>query len=76
MRTFHTGGTAGVDITHGLPRVEELFELRPPKGKAVLSGVAGRVENIEDRGTLKVLIITSDNEKSGRRGNFGLFIER
>ena len=37
MRTFHTGGVAGVDITQGLPRVEELFEARIPKGKAIIS---------------------------------------
>jgi DNA-directed RNA polymerase subunit beta' len=43
MRTFHTGGVAGEDITHGLPRVVELFEARAPKGKAPISEVAGRV---------------------------------
>ncbi|TMF90289.1 MAG: hypothetical protein E6I08_03300 [Chloroflexi bacterium] len=44
MRTFHTGGVAGVDITQGLPRVEELFEARIPKGKAVISEIDGEVE--------------------------------
>ncbi len=44
MRTFHTGGVVGQDITQGLPRVEELFECRPPKKKAFLAEVAGRVE--------------------------------
>jgi DNA-directed RNA polymerase subunit beta' len=44
MRTFHTGGVAGADITHGLPRVVEIFEARNPKGAAVLAEVAGRVE--------------------------------
>ncbi len=43
MRTFHSGGVAGADITQGLPRVEELFEVRAPKNKAVLTDVAGRV---------------------------------
>jgi DNA-directed RNA polymerase subunit beta' len=43
MRTFHTGGVAGSDITQGLPRVEELFEARPPKRKAYLSEVDGKV---------------------------------
>jgi DNA-directed RNA polymerase subunit beta' len=43
MRTFHTGGVAGVDITSGLPRVEELFEARTPKGKAILSEIEGEV---------------------------------
>jgi DNA-directed RNA polymerase subunit beta' len=51
MRTFHTGGVAGLDITQGLPRVEELFEARPPKRKAFMSEVAGKVkvEEIERR---------------------------
>jgi DNA-directed RNA polymerase subunit beta' len=44
MRTFHTGGVAGADITHGLPRVVEIFEARNPKGAATLSEVGGRVE--------------------------------
>ena len=44
MRTFHTGGIAGLDITSGLPRVEELFEARNPKGEAVLSEIDGMVE--------------------------------
>jgi len=43
MRTFHTGGVAGVDITQGLPRVEELFEARPPKRKAIIADVHGQV---------------------------------
>src|SRR5439155_12767224 len=47
MRTFHTGGVAGADITHGLPRVVEIFEARNPKGAAQLVEVAGHVE-IED----------------------------
>ena len=47
MRTFHTGGVAGEDITHGLPRVTELFEARKPKGQAILAEVAGKL-TIED----------------------------
>ena len=47
MRTFHTGGVAGADITHGLPRVVEIFEARNPKGAAKLAEVGGRVE-LED----------------------------
>ena len=46
MRTFHTGGVAGLDITAGLPRVEELFEARIPKGKAEISHIDGIVEII------------------------------
>ena len=44
MRTFHTGGVAGADITHGLPRVVEIFEARNPKGAAVLAELGGRIE--------------------------------
>ena len=47
MRTFHTGGVAGLDITAGLPRVEELFEARMPKGKAEISHIDGVVEIIQ-----------------------------
>ncbi len=48
MRTFHSGGAAGRDITQGLPRVEEIFETRLPKGKAVISEFDGQVEEIKD----------------------------
>jgi DNA-directed RNA polymerase subunit beta' len=47
MRTFHIGGIAGSDITQGLPRVEEIFEARPPKGEAIISEVNGKVVSIE-----------------------------
>jgi len=47
MRTFHTGGVAGADITQGLPRIQELFEARTPKGKSVISEINGTVEEIE-----------------------------
>ncbi len=57
MRTFHHGGIAGVDITSGLPRVEELFESRPPKGKAVLAGMDGVITAIEEEGTQKTIRI-------------------
>jgi len=63
MRTFHTGGIAGLDITHGLPRVEELFEARPPKGSAVLSTVDGTVERIEERGAFKVIVVRKTKTK-------------
>src|SRR5439155_26459446 len=57
MRTFHTGGVAGIDITSGLPRVEELFEARVPKGEAILSEIDGLVEvqREEDQRTIKVV---------------------
>jgi DNA-directed RNA polymerase subunit beta' len=48
MRTFHVGGVAGTDITQGLPRVEEIFEARPPKGEAVISEVDGKVVEISN----------------------------
>ena len=51
MRTFHTGGVAaGADITQGLPRIQELFEARNPKGKATISEVEGKVKDISRRG--------------------------
>ncbi len=49
MRTFHTGGVAGDDITQGLPRVEELFEARKPKGQSLIAEIAGDVEVVETR---------------------------
>jgi len=55
LRTFHKGGVAGVDITHGLPRVQELFEARIPKGRAYLAESEGIIEEIEDEGNLKVI---------------------
>jgi DNA-directed RNA polymerase subunit beta' len=49
MRTFHTGGVAGDDITQGLPRVEELFEARKPKGQSLIAEIAGEIEIVETR---------------------------
>ncbi|TDW17120.1 DNA-directed RNA polymerase subunit beta' [Kribbella kalugense] len=60
MRTFHTGGVAGDDITHGLPRVVELFEARQPKGKAPISEAAGRIA-IEDTDKTRKLVLTPDD---------------
>ena len=55
LRTFHTGGVAGGgDITQGLPRVQEVFEARPPKGKAVISQVEGKVLKITSEGIIKI----------------------
>jgi DNA-directed RNA polymerase subunit beta' len=65
MRTFHTGGVAGADITHGLPRVVEIFEARNPKGAAKLAEVGGRVELEDtDRGP-KVTIHTDEVDENG-----------
>ena len=66
MRTFHTGGAAGEsDITTGLPRVEELFETRPPKGEAIISEIHGKVAEIRDNskyGEKSVVVIANDLE--------------
>jgi DNA-directed RNA polymerase subunit beta' len=59
MRTFHTGGVAGADITHGLPRVVELFEARKPKGLAKIAEVGGAV-SIEDTDKARTVVITDD----------------
>ncbi len=59
MRTFHTGGVAGADITHGLPRIVELFEARKPKGLAKIAEVAG-VVSIEDTDRARTVVITDD----------------
>ncbi len=61
MRTFHSGGVAGADdITQGLPRVEELFEARNPKGKATIAEITGKVTNIEDVNGKWKVTITND----------------
>ena len=62
MRTFHTGGVAGGDITQGLPRVEELFEARKPKKMAQLAEISGTVSMEEaKRATLCNVTITADD---------------
>ncbi len=60
MRTFHTGGVAGEDITHGLPRVVELFEARTPKGKGEIAQATGRIEIEEDERTRKITLVPDD----------------
>ena len=60
MRTFHTGGVAGDDITQGLPRVEELFEARKPKGVAILATEGGTVK-IEENQKRREVVITDEN---------------
>ena len=62
MRTFHTGGVAGADITHGLPRVVEIFEARNPKGAAVLAEIAGRITVEETERGPKITITPDDSE--------------
>ena len=62
MRTFHTGGVAGADITQGLPRVEELFEARKPKGLAIVSEISGIVEFENSKKKRVVRVISDDGE--------------
>jgi DNA-directed RNA polymerase subunit beta' len=62
MRTFHRGGIAGEDITHGLPRVVELFEARKPKGVAKMAEMGGKVELVETDKTKKVVIHGKNDE--------------
>ena len=67
MRTFHTGGIVGEDITHGLPRVVELFEARTPKGAAVLARHSGVVRIDEDETGRHVTVVADDGERGHRR---------
>ncbi|MGV8145253.1 MAG: DNA-directed RNA polymerase subunit beta' [Alkaliphilus sp.] len=62
MRTFHTGGVAGKDITQGLPRVEELFEARKPKGMAIITEIAGTVKITIDKNKRDVIVTSDDHE--------------
>ena len=64
LRTFHLGGIAGVDITHGLPRIEEVFEARPPRGKAILAETDGIIESIQENNLIKIIKIKSLNLKA------------
>ena len=65
MRTIHSGGVAGVaDITQGLPRVEELFEARKPKGLAIMAEISGKVKVVEDKKKKEVIITSKDNSKT------------
>src|SRR5690349_6947626 len=63
MRTFHTGGVAGQDITHGLPRIQELFEARIPKGMAPISEYEGRVKIEETEKTRKIIVVPDDGSE-------------
>ena len=65
MRTFHTGGVAGSDITHGLPRVVEIFEARNPKGAGTLSDVAGKIDIEDAERTIKVTVTPAALDASG-----------
>ncbi|HEY1914368.1 MAG TPA: DNA-directed RNA polymerase subunit beta', partial [Streptosporangiaceae bacterium] len=63
MRTFHTGGVAGQDITHGLPRITELFEARIPKGMAPITEVEGRVKLEETDKARKIVVVPDDGSE-------------
>ncbi|MBW6410372.1 DNA-directed RNA polymerase subunit beta' [Clostridium weizhouense] len=71
MRTFHTGGVAGADITQGLPRVEELFEARKPKGLAIVSEIAGNVRIEETKKKRTVFVMGADAEECSYDIPFG-----
>jgi DNA-directed RNA polymerase subunit beta' len=67
MRTFHAGGVSGVDITQGLPRVEEIFERRMPKNPAIIAHESGEVIGIRDEGKEKIIVLLADDD--GSKGN-------
>jgi len=69
MRTFHTGGVTGDDITQGLPRVEELFEARKPKKMAILSEIDGKVD-IEETRKNAIISISVTNEEQGEARSY------
>ncbi len=77
MRTFHTGGVAGIDITSGLPRVEEIFEARVPKGQATLAEIDGvvQVSRDGDQRTISVTSTESFSEEFELPKDFELLVE-
>ena len=75
MRTFHTGGVAGDDITRGLPRVEELFEARKPKGLAVMAEANGVVSFMDSKGMRKIILKTPTGEEFSYSVSYGARLE-
>jgi DNA-directed RNA polymerase subunit beta' len=75
MRTFHTGGVAGGDITQGLPRVEELFEARKPRGQAVISEIAGTVSIIDNKKRREVIVTPEVGESEVYSISYGSIIK-
>lgn len=71
MRTFHTGGVAGADITQGLPRIQELFEARTPKGKAIISEINGVVKSKEIVNGRTKVVVANDNQEIEYMTNTG-----
>ncbi|MGN1298366.1 MAG: DNA-directed RNA polymerase subunit beta' [Candidatus Scatovivens sp.] len=64
MRTFHTGGVAGGDITQGLPRVEELFEARNPKGVAKIAEISGKIKIEDNKKRKEVTVVGKDDSRT------------
>ncbi len=75
LRTFHLGGIAGEDITHGLPRVEELFEARKPKGQAAIAEIGGTVEIVEGEKKREIVITSEDGDRSTIAVPFGALVK-
>ncbi|MCE7793854.1 DNA-directed RNA polymerase subunit beta' [Salipaludibacillus sp. CUR1] len=71
MRTFHTGGVAGDDITQGLPRIQEVFEARNPKGQAVISEIEGKVIDIKEVNDKKEIVVQGSIETRSYPTLFG-----
>ena len=71
MRTFHTGGVAGSDITQGLPRVQELFEARRPKGEALISEISGTITSIKEESGFYTVVVTNEKEEKTYTTSFG-----
>ncbi len=71
MRTFHTGGVAGDDITQGLPRVEELFEGRTPKGHAIMTEKEGKVKITQKRNSKRIVVTSDDGKKKTYKIPYG-----
>jgi len=72
MRTFHTGGVAGFDITQGLPRVEELFEARRPKGTAIIAEGPGRITVGEAKGARRIVLTAKDSSEQAYTVPYGV----
>ena len=72
MRTFHTGGVAGGDITQGLPRVAELFEARNPKGEALITEISGTVDSIKQEGGRFTIVVKNNLEEKTYVTNYGV----
>jgi len=71
MRTFHTGGVAGADITQGLPRIQELVEARNPKGEALISEISGEILEINENNGRSEIIIANKYDKKTYVTNYG-----